>query len=133
MNIFEQASRKALRFQSNKGELSVEDLWNLPLTSTKTSSLDSIAVQCHKQGQISEKISFVTPPSTGNSDDTLRLEILKHIIDVKQTENAASKVAADNKAKKARILQLIAEKQDDALAGKSEAELLASSSLSLVP
>ena len=32
MNIFEQAARQAFRFESPKGFLTVEDLWNLPLT-----------------------------------------------------------------------------------------------------
>ena len=31
INIFEQASRKALRFQTIKGELTVEQLWQLNL------------------------------------------------------------------------------------------------------
>jgi hypothetical protein len=30
MNIFEQASRLRLRFESSKGQLIVEDLWELP-------------------------------------------------------------------------------------------------------
>jgi hypothetical protein len=125
MNIFELASRTSLRFSSNKGQLTTEDLWNLPLTSTRTSSLDSLAVQYYTEMQASDSVSFVTPANNNNSGADVKLAILKHIIGVKQTENAATKLASDNKAKKARILQLIAEKQDTALAGKSEEELLA--------
>jgi hypothetical protein len=35
MNIFEQATRAKIRFSTPVGMLSVEDLWDLPLTSTQ--------------------------------------------------------------------------------------------------
>jgi hypothetical protein len=125
MNIFEQATKNALRFDTQKGELNVEDLWNLPLTSSRTSSLNSVAVHYHGKIQKEDAVSFVTPATQNNNDASIKLEILKHIISVKQTENASIRLAADNKAKKTRILQLIAEKQDTNLASKSEEELLA--------
>ena len=45
VNIFEQASRNKLRFDTNiKGVISTEDLWDLPLTSdTGRVNLDDIA------------------------------------------------------------------------------------------
>lgn len=33
ISIFEQASRQKLRFETSAGKLSIEDLWDLPLTS----------------------------------------------------------------------------------------------------
>jgi hypothetical protein len=125
MNIFEQATKNALRFTTHKGDLTVEDLWHLPLTSSRTSSLNSIAIHYHEKIQKEDSVSFVTPAAENSGNSVTKLEIIKHIISVKQTENAATKLASDNKAKKTRILQLIAEKQDTALAGKSEEELLA--------
>ena len=45
MNIFEQAARQKIRFESVLGLLCVEDLWDLPLTSlnSKRANLDDIA------------------------------------------------------------------------------------------
>ena len=50
MNIFEQATRQAFRFESPKGFLTVEDLWNLPLTNnTGRANLDGInaGINCY--------------------------------------------------------------------------------------
>ena len=43
MNLFEIASRKKLRIPTTKGDLTVEQLWDLPLKSTGL-SLDKIAI-----------------------------------------------------------------------------------------
>ena len=48
-NLFEVAARKKYRFDSQKGLLSVEELWDLPLQSTKSVSLDSIAIALNKE------------------------------------------------------------------------------------
>ncbi len=125
MNIFEQATKNALRFDTHKGELNVEDLWHLPLTSSRTTSLNSIAIHYHQKIEKEDSVSFLTPAATNTNDSTVKLEILQYIINIKQTENAAVKLASANKAKKTRILQLISEKQDADLADKSEEELLA--------
>lgn len=49
MSIFQQASRSKLRFATQLGNLSTEDLWDLPLTSVKGVSLKSIATDLQKQ------------------------------------------------------------------------------------
>lgn len=44
MSIFEQASREKVRFQTQVGQVSVEDLWELPLSSKANKpNLDDIA------------------------------------------------------------------------------------------
>ncbi len=50
---------------------------------------------------------------------------MKHIIDVRLAENDAIRLTAERKEKKARLLELIARKQDDDLASKSIEELTA--------
>ncbi len=123
-NLFELATRKQYRFNSQVGALSVEDLWNLPLTSARSASLDAIAKELHSQLK-EETISFVTPSVNDNTVSQQKFDIVKHIIDVKVSERDAAKLLAENAAKKQKILSLIAEKQDEKLSEASLEELQA--------
>lgn len=121
--LFEKATRLSLRFASTKGLISVEDLWVLPLTSAKNSSLDSLAKDINAQLKASGEESFVEVKTSKDCVLQLKLDILKHIIKVRLEENKASHDAVERKAKKAKIMSLLADKQDSALANKSEEEL----------
>lgn len=121
--MFEKASRLKLRFTSPVGPLSVEDLWDLPLTSkTGKANLDDLAKFLHKRVSESE-VSFVERPAESNTVAKLQFDIVKHVIDTKLAERDAAKAAAEKRATKQRIIDLIAEKKDEALKGKSLEEL----------
>lgn len=122
-NIFEQASRKALRFESTKGLQTVEDLWNLPLDSARGSSLNSIAKAVNKVIKESEEETFVGTKSNALTEENLKLDILKHIIKVRQEENEKAVTASKVKKERERILEMIAVKKDQALAESSVEEL----------
>lgn len=129
-NLFERAARIKLRFESPRGHLNVEDLWDLPLTSDRVDrpNLDAIAMDLHRQTKESaEVVSFVLPVAEDRSNDTLALafEIVKRVIAVKVAERDQAKEAADRKERKQQLLRLIAEKQDQELAGRSVEELRA--------
>lgn len=127
MNIFEQATRMRLRFPTAQGAITVEDLWEIPLTSKSgKTNLNDIAVGLYNKLQESTGIvSFVEPNAPNDKQTQLAFDIAKYIIDVRVAERAAAKDAADRREKKARILEIIADKQDDALRGKSLEELTA--------
>jgi hypothetical protein len=122
---FEQATKAKLRFDSPAGQLSVEDLWDLKLRSpTGKANLDDIAIALDKQISSDVGKSFVLEDRQG-VNETLRLkfDIVKRIIDVRKEEAKAAVAAEERKATRARIKELIAKKQDEVLAGKSEEEL----------
>lgn len=122
--MFEIATRLKLRFESPKGLLTTEDLWDLPLTSqTGKPNLDDIAKGIHKQLKSNNDFSFVTPKETDNSLIQLQMDIVTHIINVRISERNSAALEAERKAKKQRILAAIAQKQDDALYGASLEEL----------
>jgi hypothetical protein len=121
--MFEQASRMKLRFDSTKGPLTVEDLWDLNLTSNGV--LDKIAVGLSRQLKEDPNESFVSETRKTSDDLQLRFDIVKHIIDVKKAERAAEKAKADAAATKRKILEIMERKQDQALEGKTLEELQA--------
>lgn len=124
MNIFEIASRNKIRFDSPKGQLSVEDLWDLPLSSkTGKANLDEIAVGLYGQLGSAATISFVNPTSKANGETQMKFDIVKHIIDVKVAENKSAAEAADRAAKKQTLLAIIAQKETEALLGTDLDEL----------
>jgi hypothetical protein len=116
--MFEQASRLKLRFETSRGNISTEDLWDLPLTSITGFSLDDLAKSLNKAVNESEE-SFVVKRSKTDEILALRFDIVKHVIEVKLAEAEASRKALENKAQKEKIMGIIADKEDDALKGKS--------------
>lgn len=123
MSIFEQATKLKLRFATNKGNISVEDLWDLPLTSTRHMSLDALARALNREVKETQEESFVIKAAATNSIAVLKFDIVKHVIGVRLAENEVKLKAAETKQRNARILALIGEKQDDALKGKTIEEL----------
>lgn len=125
MNIFEQASRLRLRFESAKGNLTVEDLWELPLSSEKSVSLDSVAKKIYQNLNGVQSISFVGESTEANTLDRLRMDIVLLIIDVKKAENAAARKATENRIEAQRIMEQMAKLQDKALDNMSMDQLQA--------
>ena len=122
MSIFEKASRLGLRFESPKGQLGVEDLWNLPLTSRNSANLDDIAKYLNKKVNTDE-VSFVKE-STADEVTKLKFDLVKHIIEVRLKENSEKVKAQETAERRAKILSQIAKLEDQELAGKSKEELL---------
>lgn len=115
-NLFEIAAREKYRFPY-KGQISVEDLWDL-----SPAQLDTIYKILNKSLKVQGEDSLLTE---GGADPTVSnmIEIVKHIFAVKQDEAKARKAAAENAEKKRRIMDIIAQKQDEALLNMSEADL----------
>lgn len=120
--IFEKASRMKLRFDTPLGRITVEDLWDLHLSGDDC-SLDGVAQDLHRQLQETPTQSFVIKDEKPDPVVQLRFDIVKHVIEVRLAWKEAAEKAVETKAKKQRLLALIAEKQDDDLKGSSLEEL----------
>jgi hypothetical protein len=122
--MFEQAARLKVRYSTAKGQLTVEDLWDLPLTSTTgKANLNDIAKGLNRELKNADDEDFVNRATSTNTELALKFDIVKHIISVRLAENEANSQAAERRVKKARLLELIAQKQDHELATKSLDEL----------
>ncbi len=125
-NIFEQASRLSLRFNSSKGLLSSEHLWGLPLTSTTGKiNLDDIARAISANIKESAVESFVEKNTKASDLEVLRLDIIKRIIEVKIAERDELKNQREISARKQALLKALDNKKADSLTKMSEEELVA--------
>jgi predicted FMN-binding regulatory protein PaiB len=125
MSAFEIASRLKLRFQTPKGQVSTEDLWDLPLQSknANTPNLDDVAKTLNRSLRQNEEESFVSDPSPKDNETKLKLDIVKYIINVKKTENIKKLEQQEKAEQRKKIKELLASKKDQELAGKSPEEL----------
>ncbi len=116
-SIYKSAAAKGLRFPTPRGSITAEDLFQLSLT-----ELDQIyrniapLVASQEVGLLRQK---------ADTDNDLRLAIVKDVFETKQAAADAAKTRAEAKARKARLLELIEQKRDESLAGKSVEELTA--------
>lgn len=124
-DLFERATKQKLRFNTSVGTVSVEELWDIPLTSHGTISLDTIAKELNRAVKADDDESFVTKKSTSNTRLTLQFDIVKHIIEVRLAEAEAKLGRKAKKEKQQQILALIADKKNTELAGKTVEELTA--------
>ena len=114
-DIFAEATRQKIRFETTQGCLTVEDLWDLPLTGNRRVHLDGVAVGLYHELQTQQQVSFVDDPPKANTLLQLKLDIVKYVIEVKKAAQLAATQAADRAAQKAKLLDIIARKQDAAL------------------
>ncbi len=120
MENYKLATREKYRFQTIRGLLSTEQLWDLSIT-----DLDTLAVSLDAEYKESGKKSFLVVKSEKDKTAKLKFDIVLDILNTKQEEAEVAKNKAAVKAHNTKILQLIADKQDDELKGKSVKQLTA--------
>ena len=123
-NLFEIASRKAFRFPSARGELTVEQLWDLPLQSRSNFDLDSLARSVNTALKAVTEESFVaTTSNPAKAELEMKLELVKHIIAVKIAENKAISERAAKADKRKKLIAALAQKEEDALGGMTKEQI----------
>jgi len=118
MENFKLATQQKLRFQTTKGSLSTEQLWDL-----STTELDQLAVSLEEQYEESGKKSFLVKRSVKDKTTKIKFDIVLDILQTKMEEAEASKEAKENKEHNQKILTLISEKKDESLKAKSIKDL----------
>ena len=123
--MFEKAARLKLRFATRIGALTAEDLWDLPLESKTKLDLYGIGEALHKEVNELTTSGFRKQPTAASQITSLKLDIVKYIVEVKEKENAAKTAAASKKSRNEAIKAIIAKKEVSDLESKSTEELLA--------
>jgi hypothetical protein len=117
MDIYKEAVRQRLRVQTSKGPLSAEQLCDLPAT-----ELDALAVSLQEKLETKGK-TFRSKRTAEDKLLKLSFDIVLDILTTKDEEAEKASKLAMVKAKNQKIRELIAEKQDGALANKSISQL----------
>lgn len=123
-NIFEYATRNKLRFASIRGDLSVEQLWDVPLRSRDDFNLNVIAKGVSKLNkEISEENFVETIKTAVHTRCEMAFEVVKYVIETKLAEEKAAADRVAKKQEKEKLLSILAEKQDGKLSALTEKEL----------
>lgn len=117
--MFEFATRTKMRFPF-KGMVSVEDLWDLSVR-----DLDSIFKTLNAQVKKSQEESLLATKTKEDETLSVQIEIVKHIVKTKLDEAETAKQSRELKEKKQKLMEMIAEKKDEALRSASVEELQA--------
>lgn len=125
-NIFERATRKKFRFPSTKGDLTVEQLWDLPLTSRMAGfDLDTIARGINTALKSVTEESFVQiKPDPRKADLETSLEIVKHIIAVKLKAQEDTKLAMERAEKRRKLIEALGAKEGEELQKMSKEDII---------
>lgn len=122
--VFIKATRKKFRFPSDKGELTVEQLWELPLTSRNGFNLNSIAIGVNTELRSLTEESFVeVDPNPRRSQLRDMLEIVKYVIATRQAEAKAANEKVAKAALRENLREALAAKKTEQLNSLSVEEL----------
>lgn len=116
-NLFEIATKNKFRFQY-KGLITVEDLWDLPVT-----ELDSVFKTLNSEMKKSKEESLLDTKSKEDKILEDKILIVKYIVSVKLQDAENRKKIRENQEKKERILQIMADRQDKAMLEASDEDL----------
>lgn len=116
-NMFEKAVKGKYRFPY-KGQIAVEDLYDLPL-----GSLDTMFKTLNAEVKKTDEESLLQTKSEEDDILATKIEIVKYIFNEKLEEKKNRQEAAERKEKKQKIMQIIAIKQDEALRNASVEDL----------
>jgi len=120
VNLFEIATRNKYRFDTARGKMSVEDLWDLPLYGKV--SLDQIEIDLTKTVKENQE-SFAKKLSRKNTSNDYKLDIVRYIIEYKIKEKEKKEQEMANKVRREKIMQLIEERELEELKNKPIDEL----------
>lgn len=124
-NLFQYGTKNRLRFDTSRGQIDIEALWQMPLTSKDEYNLDAVAKTIARAIRATEEESFVALRTTANEVMSIKLEIVKTIIADKLEALNIAKNQAAIKAKKEILVTALANKENEAILAMSAEEIKA--------
>lgn len=124
-DIYKFAAQETVRYPSIRGDLTTEQLFQLPLKSKTGFDLDSVARMIHRSLKSESEESFVEQTSVDPYRVKLEIAfaVVKDVIATKQEENKAEVARQNKSVQRKKILDAMAAKKDAALTTASMEEL----------
>ena len=116
---FEMASRKDYRYPYN-GMISTEDLWEL-----NVSQLDFIFKKLKAQSRQAQEESLLTTKTQEDVDTENKIDIIRYIVEYKQNLQKEAEMAMERKQQRARIEEILYERENADIRNKTPEELRA--------
>lgn len=107
------------RFASVKGDVTLEDLFQMPLT-----QVNDVAVRLHEESEAST-VSFIEPASKAGNLAADKLQLVKAVIAFRQEKRDTAATARKRKEERSKLNELIAQKEAESLNNLSIEELIA--------
>jgi hypothetical protein len=124
VNLFERAARGKWRFTTQRGEITAEQLFDLPLEGNNGFNLNEVAIAVDNQLETSARKNFVEPvKNTARAELEGKLELIKLVIASKLADMKASETRVKNAAERQRILDALNAKSDEELKSATKEEL----------
>ena len=118
--MYKESSKLKLRFPTQVGLLSAEQLWDLNQTQL-SNAVKAVKKVLKKTDD--DELSFLEDTKVVDVENQLRFDILKDVYLTKKKEAEELRTAAETKAHNQKILTLISEKKEEGLKGKTIEEL----------
>jgi hypothetical protein len=125
LTLFEVATRENYTFSTDKGNLSITDLWTLPLLSKRGVCLNGVAQAIHAELESLGNRMFVSSNTTNPQRRTLqrKLDIVLRIIQVREAENTAKAAAKQNADRREKLLEALEAKQAESIQNLTEEQI----------
>ena len=111
-----------LRFETPKGLLTAEQLFDLSMTDLST-AIKKVNALLKKEQTTDNELSFLEGVDTSETQNSLRFKILKDVYLTKKEARDQAALDYEKKQRNQRIAEIIARKKDEALESKSIEEL----------
>lgn len=118
MEIYKQVIQRNVKIKTTKGDVTPQQLFTMSIE-----ELNATAVELSDAYEKSGGKSFIAKRTVKDKDIKLQLDIVLDVLNTKMDEQEKAATRAANKAHNRQILELIAQKQDEQLKGKSLKQL----------
>lgn len=124
-NLFMRASRKAWRFPSSRGDLTVEQLWHMPLLAKNNFDLNTVAIALNQEVKALGEENFVdVNVNMDRTEAAARLALVKQVISIRQAEQKVAEQRVQRADQRRKILDVLERRDQEELTTASREDLL---------